>query len=57
MITIEAARLRKKERAEKEKVAAVKKAEKSIQIAVNKVKGILNRCGIETRKAERERKK
>ena len=35
----------------------MKKAEKSIQIVVNKVKGILNHCGIKARKAERERKK
>ena len=41
----------------KEKVATIKKAQKSIQIAVNKAKATLNRRGIDTHKAERERKR
>ncbi|RPA94209.1 hypothetical protein L873DRAFT_1793115 [Choiromyces venosus 120613-1] len=57
VITIEAARCRPQEKAEKEKAAAIKKPERSILIAVTKVKASLNRHGINTCKAERERKK
>jgi len=42
---------------EKEQVAAIKKAQKSIQIAVNKAKATLNHRGIYACKAERERKR
>jgi len=59
MITIEAARVRNKEKVEKEKVAAIKKAQKSIQSAVKKAKAkaTLNRHGIDAHKAEREGKR
>jgi len=57
VITVEAARLRQQAKAEKEKAAALKKAQKSIQIAINKAKASLNRCGINARKAEKERRK
>jgi len=57
VITVESARLRKKEKEEKEKALAIKKAQKNIQIAINKAKASLNRRGIAARKAEKERKK
>ena len=57
VITVEAARLREQEKAAKEKAATLKKAQKSIQIAVNKAKASLNRRGINARKTEKERKK
>ena len=57
MITVEQARQRKKERNQKEKAAAIKKAHKNIQIAVNKAKAALHRRGVDARKAEKERKK
>lgn len=57
IITVEAARQRKKEKEDKAKEVAIKKARKNIQIAVNKAKTALNRRGIDARKAEKERKK
>ena len=57
VITVEAAKEKKKEKEEKEKAAAIRRARKSIQIAVNKAKAALNRHGIATRKAEKDRKK
>ena len=58
MITVEGARQRKNEKNQKQKVAAIKKAQKNIQVAVNKEKAALNRrgLGVKARKAERERK-
>jgi len=56
VITVEAARLRQQEKAEKEKAAALKN-QKSIQIPVNKAKATLNRRGINAPKAAKERKK
>jgi len=53
MITVENARLRQQEKAEKEKAAAIKRVQKHIQTAVNKAKAALNRCGISARKAEK----
>ncbi|RPA88694.1 hypothetical protein L873DRAFT_886547 [Choiromyces venosus 120613-1] len=57
VITVEGARLRKKEKEERQKMTAIKKAQKDIQIAVNKAKAALYRHGIDARKAEKERKK
>ena len=57
IITAADARLRKKEKDQKQKLAAIKKARKDIQIAVNKAKAALHRCGVDARKAEKERKK
>ncbi|RPB06190.1 hypothetical protein L873DRAFT_1851141 [Choiromyces venosus 120613-1] len=56
VITVEAARLKQQEKAEKEKAMAIKKAQKNIQIAVNKAKTSLNCHGIAARKAEKARK-
>ncbi|RPA95960.1 hypothetical protein L873DRAFT_1845620 [Choiromyces venosus 120613-1] len=55
VITVEAARLKQQEKAEKEKATAIKKAQKNIQIAVNKAKASLNCRGIAARKAEKIR--
>ena len=57
VIRVESARLRKQEKEEKEMALANKKAQKNIQIAINKAKASLNRRGIAARKAEKERKK
>src|SRR6202012_3754438 len=57
MITVDGARQRKSEKNQKQKAAAIKKARKDIQVAVNKAKATLNRRGVMARKAERERKK
>lgn len=56
-IRVEDARLRKKENEQSHKAAAIKKAQRNIQIAVNKAKASLNRCGIDARKTERARRK
>ena len=55
-INVEGARLRMKEKKEKLKADAIKKARKNIQVAMNKAKAALNRHGIDARKAEKERK-
>ena len=55
-ITVEGARLRMKEKEEKLKADAIKKAHKNIQVAMNTAKAALNRHGIDARKAEKERK-
>jgi len=57
VITVKAAQLRKKENDQKQKLTAIKKVQKDIQVAVNKAKAALNRCGIDARKSEKERKK
>ena len=57
IITAADARLRKNEKDQKQKLAAIKKARKDIQIAVNKAKAALHRGGVDARKAEKERKK
>jgi len=56
VITVENARLRQQEKAEKEKAAAIKRAQKHIQTVVNKAKAALNRRSITARKAEKQRK-
>ncbi|RPA95172.1 hypothetical protein L873DRAFT_1846183 [Choiromyces venosus 120613-1] len=56
VITVEAVRLKQQEKAEKEKATAIKKAQKNIQIAVNKAKASLNCHGIAAHKAEKARK-
>jgi len=56
VITVENARLRQQEKAEKEKAAAIKRAQKHIQTAVNKAKAALNYRSISARKAEKQRK-
>ena len=57
VIPVEAAREKKKEKGEKETVATISRARKSIQIAVNKAKAALKCRGIAARKAEKDRKK
>ena len=57
VITVEAARLRKNEKDQKQKLTAIKKAQKDIQVAINKAKAALNRHGIDARKSAKERKK
>jgi len=57
VITVEAARLRKNENDQKQKLTAIKKAQKDIQVAINKAKAALNRHGIDARKSAKERKK
>lgn len=57
LLTVEQARQKKKEQDEKEKATAIKRAQKNIQIAVNKAKGVLHRRGVDARKAEKEQKK
>ncbi|RPA96089.1 hypothetical protein L873DRAFT_1845586 [Choiromyces venosus 120613-1] len=53
---VEAARLKQQEKAEKEKATTIKKAQKNIQIAVNKAKASLNCHGVAAHKAEKARK-
>ena len=55
-ISVQSARLKKKQKSDKEKAAAIKKAQRSIQTAVNKAKASLHRRGVDARKAEKERK-
>ena len=57
VITVVSAQLRKKAKEQKEKAQAIKKAQKNIQIAINKAKASLNCRGIAACKAEKERKK
>jgi len=54
VITDVSAQLRKKAKEEKEKAQAIKKAQKNIQIAINKAKASLNSRGIAACKAEKE---
>ena len=54
VLTIEEARRKQHEKEVKQRLAAVKRARKSIHVAVNKAKTALNRLGIDARKAERE---
>ena len=56
MISVEGARKKRAEKDLKEKTAAIKKARKDIQVAVNKAMAALHRRGVDARKAERERK-
>jgi len=55
VITVESARLRKKEKEEKEQALAIKKAQKNIQIAINKAKASLNRGGLLFSRLKRNR--
>ena len=56
-ITVKAARLRKKEKEQRNNAATIQKAQRNIQIAINKAKTSLNRRGIDARKAEKARRK
>jgi len=56
VITVENARLRQQEKAEQEKAAAIKRAQKHIETSLNKAKAALNRRGISAGKAEKQKR-
>jgi hypothetical protein len=56
-LEVEQAQEKKEAKARKEKDKAIRKAEKAVNNAINKAKKALNRRGIDTCKAERDRKK